>query len=128
MAVKWHYVVKVLRRESRIILSKPIYLLASVATIAFCAVFYLTFFRDGVPNDLPIGIVDNDNSSFSRNFARQIDATQLGKVIKFNSYLGQVEKSLHSTVVLGPLLRFRKFGNSFLICFLPLSAVGLSSI
>ncbi len=66
--------------------NRPIYLLGSVVTVAFCAVFFLTFLRQGLPHDLPIGIVDNDNSSLSRNFARQLDATQLGKVIKYDTF------------------------------------------
>ena len=62
------------------------YLLGSVGTIAFCAIFFLTFFRDGLPHDLPIGIVDNDNSSMSRNFIAQMDATQIGKVVQYSNF------------------------------------------
>lgn len=66
--------------------NRPIYLLGSVVTVAFCAIFFLTFLKQGLPHDLPIGIVDLDNSSLSRNFARQLDATQLGKVLKYDSF------------------------------------------
>ena len=67
----------VVRREVRIWSRRPIYLLGSVAVMAFCTVFYLTFLGDGVPSDLPIAVVDLDDSSTSRNFTRQLDATQL---------------------------------------------------
>ncbi len=86
MAVAWHNVRAVARRELRIFRQRPIYLLGSVVTVLFCTVFYLTFFKDGLPHDLPIGVVDFDNSSFSRNFSQQLDATQLGKVVKYNSF------------------------------------------
>ena len=76
----------VVRRELRIMRNRPIYLLGSVVTVAFCAIFFLTFLKQGLPHDLPIGIVDLDNSSLSRNFARQLDATQLGKVLKYDSF------------------------------------------
>nr|MCR5003975.1 ABC transporter permease [Bacteroidales bacterium] len=48
--------------------------------------FYLTFLGQGVPSDLPTGVVDLDNSSLSRNFTSQLDATQLGKVIHFETF------------------------------------------
>jgi ABC-2 type transport system permease protein len=54
--------------------------------MAFCAVFYLTFLGDGVPSDLPIAVVDLDGSSTSRNFCRQLDATQLGTVVRYADY------------------------------------------
>ncbi len=82
----WHNIGAIVRRELRIMRNRPIYLLGSVVTVAFCAVFFLTFLKQGLPHDLPIGIVDNDNSSLSRNFARQLDATQLGKVIKYDTF------------------------------------------
>ena len=82
----WHHIGAVVRRELRIMRNRPIYLLGSVVTVAFCAIFFLTFLKQGLPHDLPIGIVDLDNSSLSRNFSRQLDATQLGKVLKYDSF------------------------------------------
>lgn len=75
-----------MRRELRIMVQRPVYLMASVGVMTFCMVFFGTFFREGVPQDLPIGVVDLDNTSLSRNMVRQIDATQLGKTIGFGSY------------------------------------------
>lgn len=82
----WQNIGAVVRRELRIMRNRPIYLLGSVVTVAFCAIFFLTFLKQGLSHDLPIGIVDLDNSSLSRNFARQLDATQLGKVLKYDSF------------------------------------------
>lgn len=76
----------VIRRELRIMRQRPVYLAASLGTFMFCTVFFLTFFRDGIPQDLPIGIVDNDGSALSREFRRQTDATQLGQAQVFGSY------------------------------------------
>lgn len=76
----------VIRREIRIWARRPIYFLGSVAVMAFCTAFYLTFLRDGVPSDLPIAVVDMDGTSISRNFYRQLDATQLGRVVHYGSF------------------------------------------
>ena len=51
----------VVRREVRIWVRRPVYIVGSVFVMAFCMVFYLTFLRDGVPSDVPIAVVDLDN-------------------------------------------------------------------
>lgn len=76
----------VVARELRIWARRPIYLLGSVAVMAFCCIFYLTFLKDGVPSNVLIAVVDQDCTSTSRNFCRQLDATQLGKVIHYEDY------------------------------------------
>lgn len=82
----WQRIIAVARRELRIIRQRPIYLLGSVGVIAFCAIFFLTFLKDGLPSDVPIGLVDYDYSSTSRNFCQQLGATQLGKVVHYDSF------------------------------------------
>jgi len=82
----WHEIWAVVRRELRIFRQRPVYLIGSIGTLAFCAIFFLTFFRDGLPHDLPIGIVDNDRSSLSRNFIQQLDATQLGRTVVYETF------------------------------------------
>lgn len=82
----WQRIIAVARRELRIIRQRPIYLLGSVGVIAFCAIVFLTFLKDGLPSDVPIGLVDYDYSSTSRNFCQQLDATQLGKVVHYDSF------------------------------------------
>lgn len=81
-----HNVKAAMLRELRLMRQRPIYLLSSVGVMAFCTVFFLTFLKDGMPKELPIGVVDGDNSSLSRNFIRQLDATELGRTVSFGSY------------------------------------------
>ena len=49
----WQNIIKVARRELRIIRNRPLYLLGSVGVITFCALFYLTLMKDGLPHDIP---------------------------------------------------------------------------
>ena len=74
---------KVAGREIRIWKDRPLYLWGSVGVMLLSALFFLTFFGSGLPEKLPIGVVDLDGSSTSRNFTAQLDATQLGRVIPF---------------------------------------------
>jgi len=76
----------VVRREVRIWVRRPIYIVGSVFVMAFCTFFYLSFLKDGVPSDVPIAVVDLDDSSTSREFCRQLDATQLGKVVHYDDF------------------------------------------
>lgn len=79
-------ILNVARREVGRILHQPVYLLGSVGVMLVSCLFYLSFFKAGLPENLPIGVVDLDNSSLSRNFCAQLDATQLGRVIKYDDF------------------------------------------
>ena len=64
------------RRELKRMVSRPVYLLGSVGIMVFCFIFFLTFFNEGQPEKMPIAVVDLDNSSFSRQFVRNLQSTQ----------------------------------------------------
>ena len=82
----WKYVKAVALRELRIWAQRPIYFVGSLGVILFGSIFFPTFFKAGLPSKLPIGVVDYDRSSLSRNFTRQLDATQLGEVVRFDDF------------------------------------------
>lgn len=75
----------IVKRELHLWTKRPIYLVGSLGVMLATAVFFLTFFGKGMPENIPIGVVDRDNSSTSRNFVQQLDATQLGSVVSFGS-------------------------------------------
>ena len=90
-----HNITAVMRRELRLMRQRPVYLLASVGVMTFCMIFFLTLLRDRIPQDLPVGVVDLDESSLSRNFIRQLDATRIGKTVGFSSY-SEARKALQT--------------------------------
>ena len=79
-------IIAVIRRELRIWAKRPIYILGTVVVMLFCTVFYLSLFKAGVPDKVPIGIVDLDGTSTSRNFVSQLNSTQLGQVVHFDTF------------------------------------------
>ncbi|MCF0175242.1 MAG: ABC transporter permease [Bacteroidales bacterium] len=80
-------IAEVAARELKIMAKRPIYVAASVITMAFCTFFFLTFLGKGLPEDLPIGVVDLDGSSISRRFARELDASRLGKTVHYPDFV-----------------------------------------
>ncbi|MDE5703519.1 MAG: ABC transporter permease, partial [Bacteroidales bacterium] len=70
---------EIIKRELALWKRRPVYVLAPLAAMLFCGVFFLTFFGQGSVQELPIAVVDHDDSSLTRNFIMQLDATELGK-------------------------------------------------
>ena len=68
-------------RECRRLLSRPIYLLTSVGAMLFCYLFFLTFMGEGLPQRLPIGIVDGDQSALSRTIVQSVNASPQVEVV-----------------------------------------------
>ncbi len=69
-----------LDREWHRIRRRPFYAVMPVVAMAFCTVFFLTLMKEGLPENLPVAVVDMDGSSLSRTYIRNMDAMQLTDV------------------------------------------------
>lgn len=98
-----------LRREIKRMMSRPIYFIGTILVMTFCYLFFLTFFNEGQPNKMPIGIVDLDNSSLSRQFIRNLNATQQAKV---TMQLGS-HKEAREEMQKGNIYAFVEISNGF---------------
>lgn len=77
---------KVFLRELRRLATTPIYWLNMIIGPAFCAIFFTTMMDAGLPKEMPIGLVDGDNSATTRSLARNLDAFQNSEIVaKFAS-------------------------------------------
>ena len=69
-------------RELNIIVGKNhIYGFCMVVFPFMLVLFFTTMLDEGIPQDLPIGVVDQDNSATSRGLIRNLDAMQNSRVI-----------------------------------------------
>ena len=68
-------------REFHILRKNHIYAFCMVVFPLLTALFFTSLLSDGVPLDLPIGVVDLDNSSTSRSLVRRLDAFQNSRVV-----------------------------------------------
>ena len=58
----------------------PVYFFCMIVAPIGCLFFMLTLMQEGLPTNLPIAVVDMDNSSTSRSLTRQLDAFELTSV------------------------------------------------
>ena len=54
----------------------PIYLFCMVIFPIVVVIFFTTLMKGGVPTDMPVGIVDQDNSATSRQLVHKLDASR----------------------------------------------------
>ena len=72
---------KVMRREILRIATKPMYLFCMVIAPLFCFLFFTTLMENGLPTNLPAGVVDLDNTATTRNIIRNLDAFQQTQIV-----------------------------------------------
>ena len=68
-------------REMQILRQNHIYLFCMVLFPILVIFFFTSIMGDGLPTDMPVGIVDLDNTTTSRALTRKLDAFQMSKVV-----------------------------------------------
>ena len=71
---KYIFLLDVMKRECRRLVSRPLYLFCMVIAPLFCYLFFTTLLDSGLPTNMPVGMVDQDMSTISRNLTRNLDA------------------------------------------------------
>ena len=77
MATFVKHLVDSLSRGWHQIAGRWLYLFAMVIVPIGCALFFLSFLSEGLPVDVPTGLVDMDHSAMSRQMARSLDAEEV---------------------------------------------------
>lgn len=81
-------------RELRLIKGNPTYWLSLVVLPLFVMVFFTTIMGEGLPEDMPVGVVDNDNSTMSRAITRRLDAMQNSRVAGHYATVGEARHAV----------------------------------
>lgn len=72
---------RIARREVFRIATRPLYLFCMIIAPLFCYLFFTTLMWNGLPTDMPAGVVDLDNTATTRSIIRNLDAFQQTKII-----------------------------------------------
>ena len=72
---------QIARRECKILYVNRIYFFSMVVFPILALVFFTSLMDEGLPEDMPVGVVDLDNTSTSRGLIRRLDAFQSSRVV-----------------------------------------------
>lgn len=64
------------KREIKIFMHRPLMLFCIIIAPVLCTVFFTSLMQDGLPTNLPAGLVDEDDTQITRTIVRTIDAMQ----------------------------------------------------
>lgn len=67
-------------RELGLIIKNPIYLFCMVIFPVLVVLFFTSLLSEGQPENMPVGVVDSDNTTTTRSMIRTLDAFQTTKV------------------------------------------------
>ena len=73
---------KVICRQVKQIIKNPIYWVCLVIIPLLVSFFFIDMMKEGLPTNLPIGVVDQNNSATTRSLIRTLDSFQGVKVVE----------------------------------------------
>lgn len=82
------------KREVLRIAVRPLYLFCMIIAPVFCYLFFTTLMTNGLPTDLPAGVVDLDNTSTTRNIIRNLDAFQQTHIVAHYPNVMEARKAI----------------------------------
>lgn len=89
-------VLKIARRECSIIRREPTYWFCLAVFPVLIIVFFTSLMMEGVPANMPVGIVDLDHTATSRAMVRQLDAFQTTQVEGYYNSAAEATKAIRS--------------------------------
>lgn len=87
------------KRECKILYKNPIYGFCMVVFPLLALLFFTSLMDEGLPEDMPIGIVDADNTSTSRGLVRRLDAFQSSKVVAHYPSVAEARRAMQENQI-----------------------------
>lgn len=94
-------IIRIALRECGIMRSNPIYLFCLVLFPLLVVFFFTSFLEKGQPSELPVGVVDLDNSSMSRSLTRKLDAFQTTRIVAHYPNINEARKAIQQNKIDG---------------------------
>ncbi|HEY9542109.1 ABC transporter permease [Prevotella sp.] len=91
-------------RECGIMWKNPIYGFCMVIFPVIVILFFTSLMKEGVPTDMPIGVVDADNTATSRAMIHKLDAFQTSKVVAHYENANEARKAIQRNEIYAYLL------------------------
>ena len=91
-------------RECGIMWKNPIYGFCMVVFPIVVVIFFTTLMKSGVPTDMPVGVVDQDNTSTSRALIRKLDAFQTTHITAHYNSVNEARHAIQKNEIYAFLL------------------------
>ncbi len=89
----------VVKREAKILYTNRLYGFCMVAFPLLTILFFTSLLDEGQPADMPVGVVDLDNTSTSRNLVRRLDAFQASRVVARYSSVAEARHAIQENKI-----------------------------
>lgn len=106
----WH----VFLRELRRIVSRPLYLTASVGVSLFCMFFFMTLMERGAAEKMPMAVVDLDQSIMSRRLCHEMQATSATNIVLITNSFSEARLAMQQGELYGIFVIPNDFYSSLL--------------
>ena len=84
-------------REVGLMRKNPIYGFCTIIFPALAILFFTSLMDEGMPVEMPVGVVDQDNTTTSRQLIRQLDAFQTTHVVAITPTSTKPDKTYSAT-------------------------------
>ena len=88
-------------REIRRMVSRPIYFYGIIFAPLFCLIFFTTLLQEGLPHDLPVGLVDLDQSATSRTIGRTLDSFDQTRIVARYPSISEARRAMQRNEIYG---------------------------
>lgn len=88
-------------RELSILRHNHIYAFCMVVFPVLMIFFFTSIMDDGLPTDMPVGVVDLDNTTTSRSLTRRLDGFQMSKVVAHYPSVAEARRAIQRNEIYG---------------------------
>ena len=89
------------KREMKILRKNPIYLCCMLVFPLLTMLFFTSLLDEGLPQEMPVGVVDLDNTSTSRALVRRLDGFQSSRVVAHYASVAEARHAMQENEIYG---------------------------
>lgn len=89
------------KRECGIIFTTPVYIVCMVVLPLFVMIFFTSLMNQGQPNEMPVGVVDLDNTATTRSMVRKLNAFQNSRVATYYNSVDEARLAMQENKIYG---------------------------
>ena len=89
----------IVKREAKILYMNRVYGFCMIVFPLLTVLFFTSMLDEGQPEDLPVGVVDLDNTTTSRGLVRRLDAFQASRVVAHYPSVAEARRAIQENQI-----------------------------